>query len=114
MEILDAFKIKLEKWLCGINIKDQITEYRTLKERIFKNSKVIESLSKFAEPQKCGICRDKSISVAANPCGHTFCKDCSDKNLQQMNGPVPTRIREQQKCPYCSTNVLNYIKIYFS
>ena len=49
---------------------------------------------------ECNICMDNKISVALNPCGHTFCSDCGHTFLTQKT------------CCYCHQSVSSLIRIF--
>ena len=48
----------------------------------------------------CNICMDNMISVALNPCGHTFCSTCGDIFLLQ------------RECCICKQTVTNTLRIF--
>ena len=49
---------------------------------------------------ECNICMDNKISVALNPCGHTFCSDCGHTFLTQKT------------CCYCHQSVSSLMRIF--
>ena len=55
------------------------------------------------EKKMCSVCFDNEINMALVPCGHTFCKGCSEIDRSRY-----------AKCPQCRTQINARIKIYFS
>ena len=55
------------------------------------------------EKKMCSVCFDNEINMALIPCGHTFCKGCSEIDRSRY-----------AKCPQCRTQINARIKIYFS
>ena len=51
----------------------------------------------------CPVCFDREVDMAMVPCGHTFCKGCSDVDINM-----------HANCPQCRTPVRSRIKIFFS
>jgi hypothetical protein len=51
----------------------------------------------------CPVCFDREVDMAMVPCGHTFCKGCSDVDINM-----------HANCPQCRTAVRSRIKIFFS
>ena len=53
-----------------------------------------ETDKKIFNKYKCTICYEKEVSMCMIPCGHTFCKDCSEKATKKCfacNGEVTSR-----------------------
>jgi len=44
---------------------------------------------RIAEIQRCSICVDRSCNSTLVPCGHMFCRECTN-TLQESNQPCPT------------------------
>ena len=51
----------------------------------------------------CPVCFDREVDMAMVPCGHTFCKGCSDVDINM-----------HANCPQCRSAVRSRIKIFFS
>lgn len=50
----------------------------------------------------CSICQIDSITHCINPCGHTYCNECSN------------RLVESKQCYICRKYVIGKIKMYMS
>ena len=57
-----------------------------------------------ANKKMCPVCFDREVDTAMIPCGHTYCKGCTDFD----------RNNNQSKCPQCRTVIRSRIKLYFS
>lgn len=142
-EIINAFKIDMDKWLESINLKDTLKEYKELKKSCSSNAHVIENLSSFNDGHTCGICKDRSVAVVAVPCGHTFCSECVEDRGSPASGVMPMPFTSTMpttmptipsttmnnylgeftetpasaglnSCPYCKKNIDQTIKFYLS
>ena len=50
----------------------------------------------------CPICMDNKIDVALRPCGHTFCKECIEKFIED----------KMSQCPICRKKFSKHDKIF--
>ena len=55
------------------------------------------------EKKMCPVCFDSEVNTALVPCGHTYCKGCSEADRSRY-----------AKCPQCRTQINARIKIFFS
>jgi hypothetical protein len=55
------------------------------------------------EKKMCPVCFDNEVNTALVPCGHTYCKGCSETDRSRY-----------AKCPQCRTQINARIKIFFS
>jgi uncharacterized coiled-coil DUF342 family protein len=55
------------------------------------------------EKKMCPVCFDNEVNTALVPCGHTYCKGCSEADRSRY-----------AKCPQCRTQINARIKIFFS
>ena len=55
------------------------------------------------EKKMCPVCFDSEVNTALVPCGHTYCKGCSEADKSRY-----------AKCPQCRTQINARIKIFFS
>jgi polyhydroxyalkanoate synthesis regulator phasin len=69
----------------------------------------------------CAVCFENEVNMAAVPCGHTLCGDCSKSTGLDRVSTNATRARpaflshsEQPKCPHCRSQVSSVVKLYFS
>jgi hypothetical protein len=51
----------------------------------------------------CPVCFDKEVSMVYIPCGHTYCKQCSDLDNSR-----------HAKCPQCRSHINARVKIFFT
>lgn len=65
----------------------------------------VNEIIKEEDKQKkiCSICFDKEVDTALVPCGHTYCKKCSEKDRSRY-----------ARCAQCRTEISSRIKIFFS
>jgi len=65
----------------------------------------VNEIVKTEDVQKkmCPVCFDNEVCVALVPCGHTYCKGCSEIDRSRY-----------AKCPQCRASVNARVKIYFS
>lgn len=50
----------------------------------------------------CPVCYDRPIATCNIPCGHTQCTQCQQRQ------------RQRSRCPMCSTDVRDVVRLYFS
>lgn len=55
------------------------------------------------EKKMCPVCFDNEVNTALVPCGHTYCKGCSEADRSRY-----------AKCPQCRSQINARIKIFFS
>ena len=54
-------------------------EYNTYRQKINTYFEFIKKFNNFNLGQMCTICLTNRVTHFSNPCGHTYCKSCSDK-----------------------------------
>lgn len=93
-----------EKELSIEALKEEInSKIQDLKEEYAKNINQIMRFKKLlikASPEEnkiniCNICATNKINICINPCGHVFCKSCTDKmnNCGMCRGAIATKIK---------------------
>lgn len=55
------------------------------------------------EKKMCPVCFDNEVNTALVPCGHTYCKGCSEADRSRF-----------AKCPQCRSQINARVKIFFS
>jgi hypothetical protein len=55
------------------------------------------------QKKMCPVCFDSEVNTALVPCGHTYCKNCSEMDTSRF-----------AKCPQCRASINNRVKIFFS
>jgi len=78
------------------NVDEPVEETRNVRSTLT----CTEENQSVSEHGTCTICMDNSISVAFDPCGHTFCSPCGE------------RILRQRTCCYCHQSVARLMRIY--
>jgi hypothetical protein len=65
----------------------------------------VNEIVKEEDKQKkmCPVCFDNEVNTVLVPCGHTYCKGCSEADRSRY-----------AKCPLCRTQINARIKIFFS
>jgi len=106
-------------------IVEKMTEYS---QKIYDNDKLGNIKTKYIEKRKqlnsylyfiqkinkwnisaiCPICITDKIDSYCNPCGHTACKQCLEKNSQVLSNNL-----NSNKCPICREYVMDIRKLYF-
>ena len=83
--------------------EDYIQKRKLLNRHIY----LINSINQWNNSAICPICITDSIDSYCNPCGHTACKKCLDKNSNIINNV------NHNKCPICRDHVMDIRKLYF-
>lgn len=65
----------------------------------------VNQIIKEEDKQKkmCAVCFDNEVNTALVPCGHTYCKGCSEADRSRF-----------AKCPQCRQQINARVKIFFS
>ena len=80
------------------------------------------TLEKTHAQYECALCRCNRVSVSFVPCGHTVCKDCSQRLIdaavarhqQYSLGFGNNSSRDTGgKCPYCRVAVTKHMTLFF-
>jgi hypothetical protein len=96
-ELIIELDKKKSIWIKEYNsFQDIIKNYKNLLKTSFENSEIKDIFN----TNICSICYDKEITICCNPCGHTFCNDCSKKIIT--------------KCFICNANCNNKIKLFIT
>jgi len=106
------------------SVKDIIEKLNNYSRKIGDNDKLIEVKKEYIEKRKelnsylyfiqklnkwnvgamCPICITDQIDTYCNPCGHTACKKCLDRNRGEDN--------RNAKCPICRDYIMEMRKLY--
>ena len=102
-EIMD----KMNSYSVKINENDKLEEtkknYIEKRKEINKHLHLMQKINKWNHSAICPICITNKIDSYCNPCGHTSCKECLEKN-SNLN---------HNKCPICREYVMDIRKLYF-
>lgn len=101
----------LNEYIKTINENDKLKtakeEYIQKRKLINKHLCLINSINKLNIAAICPICLTDKIDSYCNPCGHTACNACLDKNSSIVNNV------NHNKCPICRERVMDIRKLYF-
>jgi Zn finger protein HypA/HybF involved in hydrogenase expression len=113
---LEAIKDLLQKVNIPFDLNQEklMQQTLTLQAKLNETDSTLKTLQKSASDMKreledakqasvCPICREEEISVCLVSCGHTVCETCA-KSWQQRSNVV--------KCPYCRSDVIQFVKLY--
>jgi len=119
VDILNGLNDQIKKFFKDVNsetsdiIRQKIMELEGEIENISRKlislrSLILTGVNEIMKPENvekkmCSVCFDNEINMALVPCGHTFCKGCSEIDRSRY-----------AKCPQCRTQINARIKIYFS
>jgi len=96
-----AVSAYLQSVLTKISLKEDYEEVVAQSKRFaaLRSAVNLMQLQKQAAPT-CTICMHKEVSVAATPCGHTFCDDCCKTQMTA--------------CYICRLQIRDRVRLYFS
>ena len=80
------------------------TEYTDKRKELNSYLYFIQKLNKWNVGAMCPICISENIDSYCNPCGHTACKKCLDRNGENNTN---------NKCPICREYIMDIRKLYF-
>ena len=103
--LYEGFIKYLNEFFNNLNIKENFTKFIEARSEFLKYRNLIKLKNIVTEAQEyqtplCTICMSDILSFAFVPCGHTFCKNCSIKQIHS--------------CYICRNRISNKIKIYLS
>ena len=105
--IIDSLNEYIESINNNDNLKKAKEEYIQKRKQINKHLCLLHSINGLNTSAVCPICITDKIDSYFNPCGHTTCKSCFDKNNNISNR------NNFNKCPICRENVIDVRKLYF-
>ena len=82
-------------------VKDQ---YIYEKQKFHKYLNIVKLLNQMNVGSTCSICLQENVNSYFNPCGHTACSKCSEKNNDYNDNC----------CPLCRSSIHSVHKLYFS
>lgn len=88
------------------NLKSVKEEYINKIKQMNKHLCLLHAINGFNISATCPICITDKIDSYFNPCGHTTCKACFEKNNNISNRS------NFNKCPICRENVMDVRKLY--
>lgn len=105
--VLRVSKVTEDQLTTKKNIIDIELESTTRKLNALR-SLIVTGVNEIVKPQDmqkkmCPVCFDNEINTALVPCGHTYCRSCSEMDTSRF-----------AKCPQCRATINSRIKIFFS
>ena len=101
----------LKEYIKSIDENDKLSEAKSeyIKKRKLLNKHIylMNSINGYNTSSTCPICITNKIDSYCNPCGHTACRKCLDKNSNIVNNI------NHNKCPICRDHVMDIRKLYF-
>lgn len=81
---------------------DQAKQRFIQQKRLFsKYLSIVKLINQMNTGSTCSICLCDNVSVYFDPCGHTCCSECVEKN-------------KTNRCPLCRKDIIQTRKLYFS
>ncbi len=105
--IIDSLNEYIESINNNDNLKKAKEEYINKIKQMNKHLCLLHTINGLNTSAVCPICITDKIDSYFNPCGHTTCKSCFDKNNNISNR------NNFNKCPICRENVIDVRKLYF-
>jgi hypothetical protein len=105
-QIIESLKDYIQE--IGENNKLKIAKEDYLQKRKLLNRHIylINSINCWNVSAICPICITDKIDSYCNPCGHTACRSCLDKNSNIINNV------NHNRCPICREHVMDIRKLY--
>ena len=101
----------LKDYIKTIDENDKLSvvkkEYIQKRKLLNKHIHLINSINSWNTSAICPICITDKIDSYCNPCGHTACRKCLDKNSNIVNNV------NHNKCPICREHIMDIRKLYF-
>ena len=101
----------LKDYIKTIDENDKLSElkkeYIQCRKLLNKHIYLINSINSWNTSAICPICITDKIDSYCNPCGHTACIKCLDKNSSIINNI------NHNKCPICREHIMDIRKLYF-
>jgi hypothetical protein len=102
-ELIEALEHYLQTTFKDLSIESQYKSLLHLYQKhkmLYDAIQVFKTGNDFQNEPVCPICLNEHVTIAIDPCGHTFCSTC----VRRMNND----------CGMCRNRMKNKIKIYFS
>lgn len=102
-DVVSALERYLKLGFKDLQIETYYKELIKLYQKHFALREAVQTLrtgTTVSSEPNCPICLNESVSVALAPCGHTFCKTCTQRMMME--------------CAICRGRIKDRIKIYFA
>ena len=107
-EIIDKLNTYSGKMLDNETLSTIKEKYIAKRKELNSSIYFIQRLNKWNTSNLCPICFTEKVDVFCNPCGHTGCKKCFDKNALRNSNDFITN-----KCPFCREYIMDLKPLYY-
>ena len=107
-EIIDKLNTYSEKMLDNETLSTIKEKYIAKRKELNTSIYFIQRLNKWNTSNLCPICFTEKVDVFCNPCGHTGCRKCFDKNALRNSEEFTTN-----KCPFCREYIMDLKPLYY-
>ena len=114
------------------SVKEIVDKLNKYSESIFKNEKLSEIREKYINKRKelnsfiyffqkinkwnvcnmCPMCFSNKVDSYCNPCGHTGCKECFNRQTELTSNET-FDVNNSKKCPFCRDYIIDIKPLYF-
>ena len=108
--IIDSMNKYTASMLKNEKLTDAKEKY--IKKRKELNSCIyfVQKLNQWNTSNMCSMCFTERVDVFCNPCGHTGCRKCFEKNRNHSN---VNNLNNNNKCPFCREYIIDLKSLYF-
>jgi hypothetical protein len=102
--VLDALQDYVDKEYLQVGLQDQYNLCLVYFKRIIIMQELMKDIRFFQDTSKaplCPVCFDNTVNTCLVPCGHTFCMDCTGRDMRVL-------------CPVCRSAVHKKQKMFFA
>jgi len=102
--VLDALQDYVDKEYLQVGLQDQYNLCLVYFKRIIIMQELMKDIRFFqdtSKPPLCPVCFDNTVNTCLVPCGHTFCMDCTGRDMRVL-------------CPVCRSAVHKKQKMFFA
>lgn len=106
--IIDSLTEYIQNLNENDNLKSAKEDYINRLKKMNKHLCLLHAINSLNISAVCPICITDRIDSYCNPCGHTACKGCFDRNFNR-----PSNGGNRNKCPICREQIMSIRKLYF-
>ena len=111
--IVDQMKQISEKIINNETITKLRESYINKRKELYPHLCLMKQLNQWNTANMCPICFKNPVSHFMNPCGHTGCKECLDKNRRIMNQGQLPQSELSFECAFCRTQISSMKPLFF-
>ena len=113
-ELIDKMKLISE----GISTNEKLTSLRESyiqkRKELYPHLSLMKHLNQWNVSNMCPICFKNKVSHFLNPCGHTGCKECLERNRREMNTNQQLPQSDLYfECAFCRTQISSMKPLFF-